>query len=113
MDKGHGKFTVTCVDWRPWARNTLRGFAIVEIVEFQLQISDVAVHQKGASTWAALPSRAWIRDGVLVLDDNGKPQYSPIFTFNRRAVADAFSRAVVDAVLKRFPNALALEEAAS
>jgi hypothetical protein len=108
-----GKLGLVCVDWRPLARNTLRGFATIEIVEFQLQISDVAVHQRGASTWAALPSRPWIRDGALVLDDNGKPQYSPIFTFTRNAVRDAFSAAVITAVVRFAPHALDLEEATS
>jgi hypothetical protein len=104
------KLRIVCVDWKPLNRNTLRGFATVEIVEFQLQISDVAVHAKGDRTWAALPSRAWIRDGALVLDDSGKPQYSPIFTFTRNAVRDAFSCAVIAAVVRFDPHALKLEE---
>ena len=105
-----GKLTIVCVDWRPRCQNTLRGFAVIEIVELQLQISDVAVHAKGDRTWAALPSRAWIRDGALVLDDSGKPQYSPIFTFTRNAVRDAFSCAVIAAVVRFDSHALKLEE---
>jgi len=40
----------------------------------------------------------------------GKTQYSNIFEFADRATRDAFSRAVVDAVLRAFPRAFEVEE---
>jgi hypothetical protein len=105
------KLTVTCDDWRPLRRNTLCGFACIHIAALDLSIHDVAIHQKGDRSWAQLPSKPWIKDGAVVTDDAGKVQYSPILEFSRREVRDAFSSAVVLAVLERFPDALALEEA--
>lgn len=103
------KLTVECLDWRPLCRHTLRGYAKVRIAELKLVLIDVAIHQKGDSTWAQPPSRAWVRDGELVRDD-GKIQYSPILEFEGRDVRDAFSRAFVNAVLAREPHALACPE---
>jgi hypothetical protein len=108
-----GKLTITCEDWRALRRNTLQGFATVLIVELGLKIHDVALHRRGDRTWAALPARAWIRDSTVVTGDDGKIVYSPIFEFARAEVRDAFSRAVIDAVAERFPDAIGRAEGAA
>jgi hypothetical protein len=111
MDKGHGKLTIVCSDWKPLRRNTLRGFAKIHIVELGMTIADVVVHETHGKLWAAPPSRAWVKDDALVRDDNGRTKYSPVFEFDRREVGTAFSAAVIRAVDERFPNALAVGEA--
>jgi hypothetical protein len=104
MGSDNNKFTV---DFHPLHRNTLRGFARVEIAELKLEIGDIAVHEKGAARWAQLPAKPQIRDGALVVDETtGKIAYKPVMQFTRRAVADAFSARVIDAVLGAFPAAL-------
>lgn len=105
-----GKLTVSCETFHPMVRNTLRGFAEITIAQMRLTIRDVAIHQKGESRWAALPAKPQIRDGALVKDPGtGKIQYTPIMDFDGREVRDAFSRAVVQAVLERAPEAFALD----
>ena len=52
-----------------------------------------------------LPAKPQIRNGTLVTGDDGKVQYSPVMSFESRAVADAFSAAVVKAVLEHTPRA--------
>ena len=69
MDKGHGKLTVICTDWRPYHKNTLCGFALVRIAELGLKIHDIAI-----------------------TDDNGKISYAITLEFGRRAVIDAVTR---------------------
>jgi hypothetical protein len=101
------KLSVTCADWKPLHRNTLRGFARVRIAELDLAIHDVAVHEKNGRTWAQLPSKPWIRDGQLVTDDAGKVQYSPILEFDRKEVREAFSERVIAAVIAAYPKAFA------
>jgi hypothetical protein len=96
-----GKFTVTCGSFHPLIRNTLRGFAEITIAEMRLTIRDVAIHQKGDARWAQLPAKPQIKDGALVKDATGKVQYIHIMDFDSREVRDAFSRAVVQAVLER------------
>jgi hypothetical protein len=104
------KLTVTCTAWRPLRRNTLTGFATVEIPEMRLIIHDIAIHQKGEARWAQLPSKPWVRDGALVLDEMGKPTYSPMLEFTDRPTREAFSRRAVEAVLRFDPHALKLAE---
>ena len=74
------KLTVTCADWRPLRRNTLRGFARVRVVELDLTIHDVAIHEKNGRTWAATALEAM---------DPGRPtrhrqfRQDPIFADHR------------------------------
>ncbi len=105
------KLSVTCESWKSLRRNTLLGFANVSIGELELKIADVAVHAKGDRRWAQLPARPWVKNGALVTGDDGKVQYSPILEFARREVADAFSRAVIEAILRVDPHALEMAEA--
>lgn len=107
------KLTITCSAWRPLRKNTLLGFASVRVIEMDLTIHDVAIHQKNDRTWAGLPARPWIKNNTLVLDDDGRPQYSPLLEFGRPEVRSAFSRAVVDAVLRFAPDAFGLAEGAA
>jgi hypothetical protein len=106
------KFDITCTDFKPLHRNTLRGFAQISIVELRLRIRDVAIHEKGESRWAQLPAKAQLKDGNLVKNDVGKVQYFPILEFESRAVADAFSARVINALLQFSPQAFDVEDAA-
>jgi hypothetical protein len=107
------KLSIVCQDWKPLKRNTLCGFARIHVVEMDLVIHDVALHESHGKRWAQLPSRPWVKDGAVITDDAGKVQYSPLLEFGRREVRDAFSARVVQALLEAYPGALALEEASS
>src|SRR5512143_2488521 len=98
--------TIECEDFRPVARNTLKGFAVIAIKEIRLRIKDVALHTKGNTQWAALPAKPQIKNGAVVTNVDGKAQYQNILEFADRSTSDAFSRAVVDAILKFNPRAL-------
>jgi hypothetical protein len=111
MGVSSGKLTITCQGFHPLVRNTLRGFASITIAELKLTIHDVAVHEKGESRWAQLPAKPQIRDGELIRDDAGKVQYWPILEFSSRAVRDAFSVRVVEALLEFAPAAFDLKDA--
>ena len=100
--------SIECEEFKPFAKNTLRGFATIKIPDIRLRIKDVALHRKGESQWAALPAKPQIKDGKAVTNAEGKAQYVHILEFTDRATSDAFSRAVVDAVLKFNPRALEL-----
>jgi hypothetical protein len=97
-----GRFTVACIDFRPWPKNTLCGFASIKIAEIGLTIHDVAVHQKGSARWAQPPARPQVRDGILVKDDESKILYAKIMDFDDRA---GFSAAVIQAVLEHARDA--------
>jgi hypothetical protein len=106
-----GKLAITCESFHPLVRNTLRGFASITIHELKLTIHDIAVHEKGESRWAQLPAKPQIRDGELVRDDAGKIQYWPVLEFGSRAVRDAFSTRVIEALLEFAPGAFDLADA--
>jgi hypothetical protein len=103
------KLTVRCREFKPLVRHTLRGFATVHIAEMCLAVHDVAVHTKNGKRWAQLPAKPQIRDGTLVKNDDGKVQYVPVMHFDTREVADAFSAAVINAVLELAPKAFSDE----
>jgi hypothetical protein len=99
------KTTIVCDDWRALRRNTLQGFAAITIQELRLSIKDIAIHEKNHRRWAQLPARPQIKDGKAVTDADGKVQYFPVMAFEGRAIADAFSNAVIAAILRSEPHA--------
>jgi hypothetical protein len=101
------KFTVRVVAFHPLTRNTLRGFMTVRIAELALTIRDVAVHEHAnGSRWAQLPAKPQIdRAGTARRNADGKIEYTAILEFENRAVRDAFSAAVVRALLEFEPRA--------
>jgi hypothetical protein len=100
------KLTIACTDWRSLHRNTLRGFATIEIAELKLEVRDVAVHDKNGKRWAQLPAKPQVKDGALIKDaSTGKIAYTPIMEFSSKAVRDAFSHAMVTALLEFAPDA--------
>ena len=107
------RLTVVCSGWKRLHKNTLLGFAKIRIVELDLTIRDIAIHRKGERLWAQLPARPKIIDGALVINDSGKVQYATLLEFGRRAVADAFSQRVIDAVLRFDRDALDLGKGAA
>jgi hypothetical protein len=99
------KLTVRCDDFRALSRNTLFGFADITISELKLRIHDVAIHQKNESRWAQLPAKPQVKDGALIKDAaTGKIAYTPMMEFTNKAVRDAFSQAVITAVLDYSPG---------
>jgi hypothetical protein len=107
-----GKLTITCLSFPSLRRSTLLGLAEIEIAELQFRVRDVAIHHRNGARWAQLPAKPQIKDGTLVKDATGKVQYTPVLEFTSRAVRDAFSAAVIRAVLDRTPYAFEEEAAA-
>lgn len=105
------KLSVSCHDFRPLVRNTLRGFATIAIADLKLIIRDVALHEKGDARWAALPAKPQVKDGELVKDVTGKIAYAPVLEFTDWPTREAFSNAVVAAALKHAPAAFDAPEA--
>jgi hypothetical protein len=86
------KFTVKVSEFCPFRRNTLRGFATVHVDELQLTLHDIR--------WVGLPAKPIVdASGNVKRTTDGKIEYVRLFTFDARAVSDAFSAAVIAALL--------------
>ena len=91
------------VEWRPMRKNTLHGFAVVEMPS-GLVIRDVSIHQKSGKWWASLPSRPMLdSDGRQVVNHAGHKQYAAVLGWRDRDLADRFSAAAVDLIRAEHP----------
>jgi hypothetical protein len=89
------------IEFRPLSKNTLRGFAVLELPS-GLVVRDVSIHQKGEKCWAGLPSRPMVgSDDKVIRNHAGKVQYAAMLGWRDRGLADRFSAAVVDEAIRR------------
>ena len=93
-------------DWRPMRKNSLLGFARVELPSGMV-VHDVTILTGERGPWASPPSKPMVgKDGTVLTDDKGKARYSPIIEFTSKEVRDRFSAAVVDALRASHPEVL-------
>jgi hypothetical protein len=96
-------------EWRPLRKNSLVGFAKVELPSGMI-LADVTVLAGANGPWASPPSKPMIgSDGVVMKDASGKVRYSPIIEFTSKEIRNRFSAAVIEAVREAHPEALASE----
>jgi hypothetical protein len=92
------------VSFRAQRKNSLIGFACVELPN-SLVIDDCPVLTSGnGRAWAALPSKPQMRDGQHVEID-GRKQYVAMLKWPNRTTQDAWSDAVVALVREHHPEA--------
>jgi len=90
--------------WRQVIKNTLRGFAEVELPS-GLRIRDIPVHvHQNGKAWAGMPGKPQLEDGRLKLDANGKAVYTAILDWRDKALRERFSAAVVELVRAAHPG---------
>jgi hypothetical protein len=91
--------TVICTAWKPYDRNTLKGFADLWLRTARLNIRGCAVHEKNGRRWVQLPAKPQLdQDRQVVCDDAGKVQYAKILDFDSREVSDRFNAAALKAI---------------
>ncbi len=91
--------TVICTAWKPYEKNTLKGFADLWLRAARLNISGVAVHEKNGKRWVQLPARPQLdKDRNLVCGEDGKIQYAKVMDFDSREVSDRFNAAALKAI---------------
>jgi hypothetical protein len=104
-DAGPPRPKMRLISWKPLVKNSLRGFAAIEL-PIGLKIVDCPVLVSNGKAWASLPTKPVLdRDGKHVKPD-GKPQYSAILEWKSRDLADRFSETVVELILAEYPAAL-------
>ena len=101
----HSNERLRLIAWRRVRKNSLRGFATVELPVIGLKVLDVPVLETNGRRWATLPAKPQLEDGRQRCDAAGKPAYSPILAWRDRTLRDAFSERVVSLVLASDPGA--------
>jgi DNA-binding cell septation regulator SpoVG len=97
--------TFRILDWRGLRKNSLRGFAKVELPSGMV-VADVTVLTGERGPWASPPSKPMIdRDGAVMKDAAGKIRYVPIIDFVSKDVRNKFSAAVIEAMRASHPEA--------
>lgn len=92
---------IEVLEFRTVERGSLKGFAKIRVPEWRLSIDDVGIHESHGKWWAALPSRPMLDNNKnVVIGEDGKVKYVRSLWFDDRAIADKFSAAVVEAVMK-------------
>lgn len=94
------------VSFRAVTKNTLRGFATVEL-PIGLKIAECPVQiSNGGKAWAALPSKPQLKDGQQIVT-GGKAQWTNILSWPDKETQDRWSEKVVQLVRAEHPEALA------
>jgi hypothetical protein len=101
------------LDWRPLRRNSLLGFAKVELPSGMI-IVDVTILTGERGPWASPPSKPMLdRDGVVLRDEKNKVRYQPVIEFTSKNVRDRFSTQVIAALRESHPKVLEDAEASA
>lgn len=99
-----GPMPITILEWKPLVRNTLRGFAKLQLGA--LTITDCPVHDTQGRKWCGLPSKPMIDgEGTVKRDDAGKIKYVPLLQWATKGASDRFSDSVVLALQQKHPDA--------
>jgi hypothetical protein len=83
---------VEILDYRPYEKNTLRGFLTARVDPIGIIIRDITHHQKGSERWCGLPAKQYEKDG--------ETQWMPIVRFADKQVYARFQAAVFEALDK-------------
>jgi hypothetical protein len=93
------------IEWRPLRRNSLLGFAKIELPSGMI-IADVTILTGARGPWASPPAKPLIdRDGAVMKDaTTGKVRYAPIIEFTSKEIRDRWSAAVIEAMRAAHPE---------
>lgn len=93
------------VEFRAMQRNTLHGFATVELRN-GLVVRDLAIHEKGGRWWVSFPARPVLdAEGRHIANHGGHKQYAALLGWRDRDLADRFSAAVIALIREVHPGA--------
>jgi hypothetical protein len=79
----------------------------VHIRELRMTARGMLILSTNGKRWASPPSPAMLdKEGHALRDESGKVSYATAFTFDSKEVRDAFSAAVINALLEIYPDVL-------
>lgn len=78
-------------EFRPFQKNSLRGFATLLLPSIGLQIKDCTLHESNGKRWVSLPAKPYQKP-------DGSQAYSYIVSFPDRNVYESFQRQALQAI---------------
>lgn len=84
---------ITCTAFKPFPKNTLRGFADLIIPSVGLKILGCTYHEKSTSNWIGLPSKEFSKS-------DGSRRWTPTVDFLDDVAKREFQNAAVQAIKK-------------
>jgi DNA-binding cell septation regulator SpoVG len=94
------------IRWRPHTKGALRGFVSVDLAN-GLVIDDCTVMIGKNGPFVALPAKpALDRDGRQKRDANNTSIWQPLLHWKDHDTADAFSTALIELLLRQYPDGL-------
>ena len=93
---------IVASDWRPFERNTLKGFVTLTLKPSGLVLRECSLHEKNGQQWIGLPGKPQIDSEGRHRKDptTGKPAYTPIVEIAGKAERERFQAAALAAVDK-------------
>jgi hypothetical protein len=91
--------------WRPLVKNSLRGFADVEL-PIGLVIREIPLLTSHGKCWASLPAKPVLDAVGRQAEQDGKKKYAAILEWRSRELSDRFSEKLVAIVRAQHPGAL-------
>ena len=82
------------LEWRPYEKNTLRGFFSVRLAS-GLILHSLMLHERNERRWIGYPSREWT-------NPEGEKQYTPIVEFEDPGTANRFRDEMLAALDRHF-----------
>jgi hypothetical protein len=84
---------IRCVRFRPYAKNTLKGFVDLELTRVGLVIHDCCLHEKNGREWIAFPARPYT-------DKDGTTQWKCLIEFAEGATEarEQFQKQAINAI---------------
>jgi hypothetical protein len=84
---------IRCIKFHPYEKNTLRGFADLELTHVGIILRDCSLHQKDDEQWVSFPARSYVgNDGVT--------HYQPMIEFvaGAKEAREQFQRQALKAI---------------
>ena len=95
---------VSLLDWRPFRKNSLLGFAKIRLGA--LKMSDITVHANHGRRWAGATSSADPRHGrqSAQTDERGNAKYAPILEWSQSRYRRSFLGSRIAAIAREHPH---------
>jgi len=84
---------IRCIRFRAFEKNTLKGFADLELTRVGLVLRDCCWHEKNGKEWVAFPARSYT-------DKDGATQWQALIEFavGAKEAREQFQRQALDAI---------------